>query len=76
MQEVKYEAGNSVAANVLLDLARLAGRPDLKERSDAIVKAFAGDINANPMAHAHMLQQLMDARDPMPATKEEKEGAA
>ncbi|MDD1747894.1 MAG: thioredoxin domain-containing protein [Methanomassiliicoccales archaeon] len=69
-------SGNSVAANVLLDLARLAGRPDLKERSDAIVKAFAGDINANPMAHAHMLQQLMDARDPMPATKEEKEGAA
>jgi uncharacterized protein YyaL (SSP411 family) len=52
-------SGNSVAANVLLDLANITGRADLRQKSDRIVKAFAGDINSNPMAHCHMLQQLM-----------------
>jgi hypothetical protein len=56
-------SGNSVAANVLLDMADLTGRKDLREMSDIVLKAFASDLNSNPMAHSHMLQQLMhDAR--------------
>jgi len=56
-------SGNSVAANVLLDLAELTGREDLRKRSEGIIKAFASDLNSNPMAHGHMLQQLLhDAR--------------
>jgi len=66
-------SGNSVAANVLLDLSRIAGRPDLRDRSELILKAFAADINSNPMAHAHMIQQLMPVVERPPSIKEGKE---
>jgi hypothetical protein len=62
-------SGNSVAANVLLELSSLAQRPDLRERSDKILKAFAADINANPMAHAHMLGKLITDRSILPMSE-------
>jgi hypothetical protein len=52
-------SGNSVAANVLLDLAELTGREDLRKKSEITLKAFASALNSTPMAHGHMLQQLM-----------------
>ena len=52
-------SGNSVAANVLGDLAAIAGRDDLKQRSDLVVRSFAGDLNSSPTAHCQMLLQLM-----------------
>jgi uncharacterized protein YyaL (SSP411 family) len=52
-------SGNSVAANVLRYLAEITEKAEYRERSDRILKAFAGNINSNPMAHCFMLISLI-----------------
>jgi hypothetical protein len=56
-------SGNSVAANVLLGLHSRTRDRDKLERARRTLRAFAADINHNPMAHAHMLQAKLDLRE-------------
>jgi uncharacterized protein YyaL (SSP411 family) len=49
-------SGNSMAACLLQRLSRLTGKREYAELAREVVGAFAADLNANPMAHAQMLQ--------------------
>jgi len=57
-------SGNSVAALVLLRLARLTGRMELEDRAQALFRAFSGPVAANPAAHAFVLLALDFALGP------------
>ncbi len=51
-------SGNSVAAYVLLRLGRMLARPELEERAQDVMRAFAADVGRAPAAHAMMLLAL------------------
>ncbi len=51
-------SGNSVAALNLLRLGRLAGRPDLERKADAITRAFAGSVAQLASGHTQLLCAL------------------
>ncbi|MEQ8200477.1 MAG: thioredoxin domain-containing protein [Syntrophomonadaceae bacterium] len=61
---------NAVAAYNFLRLGRLAAVPELAEKGQAQIKAFAGSISESPGAHSFWLQafmyqeQLIDAVNP------------
>ncbi len=51
-------SGNSVAAMVLLRLARMTGDSSLESRADALVRAFSGIVERFPSAHTQLLSAL------------------
>ena len=51
-------SGNSVAALNLLRLGRMTGRAELEERAEGVIRAFALQIAAAPMAHTQFLNAL------------------
>lgn len=51
-------SGNSVAALNLLRLGRMTGNPDLEQKADQLIKAFAKDITSFPMAYTQLLIAL------------------
>jgi uncharacterized protein YyaL (SSP411 family) len=51
-------SGNSVAAQNLLRLGLLTGRPELAERARALMNAFAAEIDSFPAAHTHLMMAL------------------
>jgi hypothetical protein len=51
-------SGNSVAALVLLRLARMTGDPALEKEADRVLRAFAADLQNGPSAHTQMLLAL------------------
>jgi len=55
-------SGNSVAAFVLAELARLTGKKEYAERGVRTVQAFAEDVESNPAAHAFMLCAYHDLK--------------
>ncbi len=54
-------AGNSIAALVLLELAALTNRADLRTRAQALLDTFAGRIATQPLAMPMMLVALQRA---------------
>jgi uncharacterized protein YyaL (SSP411 family) len=60
-------SGNSVAAAVLLRLARLTGRSELEERVEGLLQAFARPLSEHPSAHT----ALLEVRDRMHAPSRE-----
>ncbi len=56
-------SGNSVAAMVLLRLARSRGEPSLEARSAAIFRAFSRALNRAGRGHTQLLQALVLATD-------------
>lgn len=57
-------AGNGVAAQIMLRLARLTGRADLEQRSLDTVTAFAADVARMPSAHTGLLEAAALASRP------------
>lgn len=57
-------SGNSVAAMNILRLARITGREDLFDMADRQIKAFAGQVSANPMAHTYFLTAFQSSVTP------------
>ena len=57
-------SGNSVAAMVLLRLARMTGDPAWERKSDLLLRAFAGSVERLPSAHTQMLQAVDFALGP------------
>ncbi|HEX7077998.1 MAG TPA: thioredoxin domain-containing protein [Candidatus Eisenbacteria bacterium] len=51
-------SGNSVAALVLLRLARMTGRTELERRAEGLFRAFAGSVARMPAAHTQFLIAL------------------
>jgi uncharacterized protein len=51
-------SGNSVAAMVLLRLARITGDPSLEKRADDLMLAFSGIVERYPSAHTQLLGAL------------------
>jgi len=56
-------SGNSVAAHVLIELSEITGNKDLLNKAQETLRAFAAELNNNPMAHAHMLQAMIALRE-------------
>ena len=48
-------SGNSAAAMALGRLSRLVDRPDLREKAEATVRAFAESANGTPLAYENLL---------------------
>src|SRR5262249_48975984 len=48
-------AGNSMAATALLRLATLTGRQDLREKAEATLRTFRGQMNDAPHVSGQML---------------------
>ncbi|MEM0449457.1 MAG: thioredoxin domain-containing protein [Methanomassiliicoccales archaeon] len=48
-------SGNSIAAISLIELFKLTGKEDFRMYSSRTIKAFAADINADPLSHSQML---------------------
>jgi hypothetical protein len=57
-------SGNSVAALVLLKLARITGEGTYEERAESLFAAFAGGVSRMPSAHAQLLIALDFALGP------------
>ncbi len=57
-------SGNSVAALVLVRLARLTGRADLEERAAAIPPAFAAALRQAPAGFSFLLTVMDEAASP------------
>lgn len=57
-------SGNSVAAMNILRLARITGREDLFDLADRQIKAFAGQVSVNPMAHTYFLTAFQSSVSP------------
>ena len=60
-------SGNGVAALNLIDISRLTGKADYRERAERLLKAFAADVAKDPLAHLTLLraaQRLDRTRSP------------
>ena len=57
-------SGNSVAAMVLLRLARMTGETEWERKADALIRAFAGSVTRVPSAHTQLLQAVDFALGP------------
>ncbi len=72
---------NSVAAMNLLRLGKMTGNPAFEKQAESLMRAFAGDLAANPAAFTQFLQALDFAQGPTleiliagdPASAETKE---
>ncbi len=51
-------SGNSVAMLNLLRLARITAQPELEQRADSILRAFAGNVKRFPSAYTQLLTAL------------------
>ncbi len=63
-QDAAVPAGNSVAALILLRLARLTGRSDLEESASGVFQALAGTVDRLPSAFTFLLSALDFATGP------------
>ena len=60
-------SGNGIAALNLIDISRLTGKADYRERAERLLKAFASDVAKDPLAHLTLLraaQRLDRTRSP------------
>ncbi len=64
LQDAAVPSGNSVAALVLLRLARLTGRSDLEESAYGVFQALAGTVERLPSAFTFLLSALDFAAGP------------
>ncbi|MEM7045489.1 MAG: thioredoxin domain-containing protein, partial [Pseudomonadota bacterium] len=51
-------SGNGQMVSVLARLADLTGDEACRERADALIRAFAGDVRKNPLGHTSLLTGL------------------
>ncbi len=58
VQDGALPSGNSVAALSLLRLGRLTGDAMLEEKTDALLRTFAAQVDEYPAAHTQLLQAL------------------
>jgi uncharacterized protein YyaL (SSP411 family) len=59
-----YPSGNSVAALVLLSLARMTGKTEFEEKTAQLMHAFAIKVARSPSAHTQLLTALDFALGP------------
>ncbi|VAX12033.1 Uncharacterized protein YyaL [hydrothermal vent metagenome] len=62
-------AGNAIAAQMLIRLARRTGDPAYEKKARAVLAAFAGDMREVPSAHAGLLiaaHELNNGEQPLP----------
>ena len=51
-------SGNSIAMLNLVRLARMTGRTEFEEKTEAMARSFAGDLQRMPSAYSQMLQAV------------------
>ncbi len=57
-------SGNGIAAQVLLEVGHLLGETRYLDAAESVLTAFSGEITANPVGHAALLEALIQSRHP------------